>query len=182
MRIIGGKYRGKKLFSPEADTIRPTSDRAREAVFNILYSKLEKAFADYAFLDVFAGTGAVGLEAVSRGFAEAGFVDVDLRCVRKNAAQFQGEIGKMSFYMQDAAALLPASRRYDVVFLDAPYKKGLSIRALSALREKNWLADGALCIVETERGEKLDIPDGFEKTDERRYGIARLVFLKFAIK
>ena len=93
MRIIAGHYRGKKLFSPESDKVRPTADRAREALFNILNSSLEKDWGSYKLLDVFAGTGAFGLEALSRGAAEVGLIDADTRSLMKNTALFP-EIGR----------------------------------------------------------------------------------------
>ena len=176
MRIIGGAYRGKKLYSPEYEGVRPTSDRAREAVFNILPSKLAGDM-----LDVFAGTGAVGLEALSRGVRSVTLLDVNLQTARRNAALFAKEKDRISLISADASRLPPAPRQYNLVFLDAPYNKGLSVAALRSLAEQGWLAEDALVLVELEKNEPLEMESipFFEQVDERRYGLARVVFLHF---
>ena len=97
MRIIGGKYRGKKLFSPVSENVRPTSDKAREALFNILRNRLGGNFTEYKLLDVFAGSGAFGLEALSQGFAKVGLVDIDTKDLHKNVKLFENEKAKIDF-------------------------------------------------------------------------------------
>lgn len=179
MRIIGGKYRGKNIFSPQSQGVRPTSDRAREAVFNILFSKLEKSFSQYSLLDVFSGTGAVGLEAISRGFREVGMVDLDTLLLSKNAALFPAEKEKLRIFRQNVLKLGPAVVKYDLLFMDAPYNKGLSEPALLQLATQGWLNPGAMCLVELEKKEKFDIPDGFELLDDRSYGLSRILFLNY---
>lgn len=180
MRIIGGKYRGKKLYSPETDGVRPTSDRAREAVFNILNSKLEDEFSEYNMLDVFAGTGAMGLEGLSRGMKSVAFIDLDIRNLKRNVGLFPNEKDKIRVISQDASKLAVAANKYDIVFLDAPYKKGLTFKALEELSAKGWLKPGAWCLAEIEKGEKLEAPEGFEIFDDRKYGLARIIFLKYS--
>lgn len=178
MRIIGGTYRGKKLFTPDTEKIRPTSDRAREALFNILNSRLEKGWASYNFLDVFAGTGAVALEAISRGAASACLVDKDTKLSTRNAALFPLEKSKIRLLGADAANLPAAASLYNLVFLDAPYNQGLTSRALASLANKNWLAADALIIAETEKNEQVEIPAGLEVIEERLYGLAKFIFLQ----
>jgi len=179
MRIVAGKYRGKKLFSPKNDNVRPTSERAREALFNILNSRLGGDYSDFDLLDIFAGTGAFGFEGLSRGMRSVTFVDINTELVKKNAAMFAGEKEKIKIIQSDAANLPRTVKKYNFVFSDAPYDKGLSEKALSELVKKSWLAEGAICIIEVRHSEQIVIPDGFEQFDERIYGQAKVVFLKY---
>lgn len=178
MRIIGGLYRGKKLFSPQSENVRPTADRAREAVFNILFSKLSRPWNQIRLADLFAGTGAFGFEALSRGAAAVTLVDINTASAAKNAALFPGEKSKITLLKADASDLPPAPAAFDVIFLDAPYHRGLSEKALDSLLAKGWLAPGGLCIVETAADEEPAIPDALVLDDKRRYGIAGFFFLK----
>ncbi|MBP5399320.1 MAG: 16S rRNA (guanine(966)-N(2))-methyltransferase RsmD [Alphaproteobacteria bacterium] len=179
MRIIAGLYRGKKLFSPQSDQVRPTADRARESVFNILYSMLEKPWAELSFADIFAGTGAMGFEALSRGAKKVAFVDIDVASINKNLVMFQNEKSKVAVVKRDACNLGVAPCAFDVVFMDAPYKKGLSEKALCEIVEKKWLAEDGICIVETAAEENLDISEQMALIDKRKYGAATFWFLKF---
>ena len=179
MRIIAGIYRGKNLLSPVSDKVRPTSDRAREAIFNILYSKLDKSLSEVDLLDVFSGTGAFALEAVSRGVKSATLVDIDTRDLQKNVALFPNEKNRIFVLRLDAAKLPTSAKKYDVVFMDAPYNKGLSELALQQLSRQKWLQKEALCIVELEKTEKINLPEEFELIDERRYGLAQVLFLRY---
>ena len=178
MRIIGGKYRGKKLFSPEGKAVRPTSDRAREAIFNILYSHIDAAYEDLNLADIFAGTGAFGLEAISRGFKSVTFVDLDTKNVVRNAKMFAAEQQKINIIKANAENLPRVRQHFDMVFMDAPYAKGLTDKVLTQLIEKDWLNENGVCIVEIRHDEKIDIPDIFEITDERIYGLSRILFLR----
>ena len=178
MRIIAGNYRGKKLFSPESDKVRPTADRAREALFNILHSSLEKDWSAYKLLDVFAGTGAFALEALSRGAAAVALIDKDTRSLEKNVALFPKEKERISVFRQNVLSLPPSAGRYDLLFMDAPYNQGLSEPALRELAAKGWLKPGALCLVEVEKNEQLHIPACYEWQEERIYGLAKVIFLK----
>lgn len=179
MRIIAGAFRGKKLFSPDSDKVRPTSDRAREALFNILNSTLPDAWENYHLLDVFAGTGAFGLEALSRGAASVGLVDQDTRSLQKNVKLFPSVEKRIRIFRQDVLKLSPAPQAYDLVFMDAPYQKGLSEPALRQLASQGWIRPHALCLVEVEKNEQLDLPSCFKLQNERIYGLARVLFLRY---
>lgn len=178
MRIVGGKYRGKKLWAPEGKNVRPTSERAREAVFNILYSHLGGDYADLELLDVFAGTGAFGLEALSRGFKKITFIDVNTSAVEKNIKMFATESEKLQVIKADATRLPKARHKYDMVFMDAPYAKDLTEQALQQLIKQGWLKEKSLCIAEIRQDERFEIPEEFELIDERVYGLARVLFLR----
>lgn len=178
MRIVGGLYRGKKLFSPSSELVRPTADRARESIFNILYSILKRSWAEVSFADIFAGTGAMGFEAVSRGAKRVAFVDIDVTLVNKNLALFQNEKSKIEVIKRDACNLCVAPTPFDVIFMDAPYKKGLSEKAVEEVVCKKWLAEGGILIVETAADEVFDIDEKLELVDKRKYGIAVFWFLR----
>ena len=182
MRIVAGKYRGKKLFTPKNDSVRPTSERAREALFNILNSRLSSDYSGFDLLDIFAGTGAFGFEGLSRGVRSVTFVDINTELVKKNAALFADDKDKINIIKANAANLPRSLRQYNFVFSDAPYDKGLSSKALMELAQKEWLADGALCVVEVRNTEDLELPKGFEQIDERIYGQAKVLFLKYEIR
>ncbi len=179
MRIISGIYRGKKLISPQSEKIRPTADRAREAVFNILYSKLKDSLAEYDLLDVFSGSGAFALEALSRGAKTVTLLDKDLTDLKKNVALFPKEQSKINLLRLDAANLPKSPKQYSLVFMDAPYKQGLSEKALLELSQKNWLKPQTICVVEVEKTEEITIPSSFELIDERVYGLAKVLFLSY---
>jgi 16S rRNA (guanine966-N2)-methyltransferase len=178
MRVIAGQFRGRRLLSPQGDVIRPTSDRAREALFDILEHG-EPPLRGGCFLDLFCGTGAVGIEACSRGAALVLLIENDpeaLRLAKANLARI-GTPPHVRLMAGDAARLGPAPQRFDLVFLDPPYRSGLALPALSGLRG-GWLAPGARIVVELAAKEPLDLPVGFEVEQERRYGAARFVFLR----
>ncbi len=184
MRIVGGRFRGRRLAVPKGDAVRPTADRVRESVFNIIAHGLDGPdLADATVIDVFAGSGALGLEALSRGAARAVFIDDDkaaLTCVRQNAAELGAERDVLTLRL-DASRLPPpplaAGDPAAFAFLDPPYGSGLAIPALTGLKTRQWIASGAICIVEVEKDEALAPPPGFTLTDERTYGAARIVFL-----
>lgn len=178
MRIIAGTWRGRRLLTPADRAIRPTSDRAREALFSILEHGAPE-LRGARFLDLFCGTGAVGLEAASRGAAEVLLIDDDaraLRLARANLEQF-GAAERVRLAVRDATRLGLASQLYDLVFLDPPYRSGLAAPALAALRE-GWLATGARIVVEVDAKETLAPAPGYVLEQERRYGAARFVFLR----
>jgi 16S rRNA (guanine966-N2)-methyltransferase len=183
MRIVAGRHRGRKLISPEGEAIRPTADRARQALFNILGSP-RYATDDgplprgASVLDAFAGVGALGLEALSRGAARAVFLDHEAaacRLIERNLAAL-GEPGLV--LRRDATRPGPAPFPCALAFLDPPYGSGLAEPALVALAEAGWLAPGALVSVELGRRDALAPPAGFEALDERAYGAARLILLR----
>lgn len=178
MRIVGGKYRGKKLWAPEGKNVRPTSERTREAIFNILYSNFNGEYDNLSLLDVFAGTGAFGLEAISRGFKQVAFVDIDTTAVLKNIKMFTQESEKISVLKADATRLSKARQKFDMVFMDAPYALDLTQKTLQRLRTQEWLKENALCIAEIRKDENWVLPEDFELIDERIYGLAKVLFLK----
>ena len=178
MRIIAGKYRAKKLFSPIDRMVRPTADRTREAIFNILYSQLQGNYSELILADIFAGTGAFGFEALSRGFKKVCFVDIDTALVQKNANLFCKEQDKIKIIKADATKLPQLNLQFDVVFFDAPYAKELSKTALQQVLKQNLLNKQSICIVEMHKDENFALPEEFYIVDERVYGIAKVVFLK----
>jgi 16S rRNA (guanine966-N2)-methyltransferase len=178
MRIIAGSWRGRALLTPKDRAIRPTGDRAREALFGILEHG-EPPVRGARFLDLFCGTGAVGLEAASRGAAEVLLVDrhpAALALARANIARL-GAPPNASLLAADAVRLGPARHAYDLVFLDPPYRSGLATPALAGLLE-GWLAPDARVVVELAARDSLELPDGYALERERRYGAARFAFLR----
>lgn len=178
MRIVGGKYRGKKLWAPQGKDVRPTSERAREAVFNILYSKLGGNYSELTLLDIFCGTGAFGFEALSRGFKYVSFIDIDTAPILHNSKLFAAERQKFEIIKADATRLPYAKQQYDVIFMDAPYTKGLTAETIKQILQQQWLNKNAVCIIEIRKNEELNIPDEFELIDERIYGLARILFIQ----
>lgn len=178
MRIISGKYRGKKLWVPEGNGIRPTSDRARESIFNILYSHMGGNYAQMCLADIFAGSGAFGFEALSRGMQHVTFVDIDTKCVERNVKLFDNDHDKISIVKANATELPYSKRSFDMIFMDAPYQKGLTEKALEQLIQKKWLTAQTLIIVEIQKDERFDIPGVLSLVDERVYGLARILFLR----
>jgi 16S rRNA (guanine966-N2)-methyltransferase len=185
MRIIAGKHRGRAIAAPEGDVVRPTSDRAREALFNILthgkFAASGPTYAGAAILDAFAGTGAIGLEALSRGAAEAIFIENSrgaLTALKRNIAAL-GETARARIVAADATAPPRAMSPCSLAFLDPPYGSGSGATALAALAAAGWLAPDALAIVEVAKKERFAAPAGFTLIEERHYGAARLLFLRF---
>ncbi|MBR6327734.1 MAG: 16S rRNA (guanine(966)-N(2))-methyltransferase RsmD [Alphaproteobacteria bacterium] len=181
LRIVAGLYRGKKLFAPSDENVRPTSDRAREAIFSILYSKIGP-LENKTVLDVFAGTGAIGFEALSRGAKSVSMIDKDTSLILKNAALFEKEKNRLTILKADIASLPRSNTAFDVVFSDAPYDKGLNETALCNLTKNGFIKNGALCIIETRHNENLVLPDNFELIDERHYGMAKVGFYVFSFQ
>lgn len=182
MRIVGGRFRGRTLKGPASQAIRPTSDRLRETIFNILAHGYEDAVENARVIDLFAGTGALGLEALSRGARFALFVDEgsEARALLRENVEALGLGGLTRIFRRDATKLgeAPAGEKFDLAFLDPPYGKGLAPRALRALIEGRWLAEGALCIIEEAAGEDLQLPDGLQRIDRRAYGETQIVFAR----
>ncbi len=176
MRIIAGKWRGRPLLAPEGLATRPTSARAREALFSMLASRIG-SFADMQVLDLFAGTGALGLEALSRGAAHALFIERDAAAVRllqQNIARLGADADVLQ---RDATRPAVAPRRFDLVFLDAPYDSGASAPTLHALTTGDWLAPDAWLAVETSRAEVLEHGD-LTTVAEKAYGKAKITLLR----
>ncbi|HHG89381.1 MAG TPA: 16S rRNA (guanine(966)-N(2))-methyltransferase RsmD [Devosia sp.] len=183
MRIIAGQFRNKKLIPPEDQSIRPTPDRVRESVFNILVSRLGPDFSGHRVLDLFAGTGALGIEALSRGADYAMFVDkgVEARAsIRQNMEHF-GLGGQSKLLRRDATMLGPVDNftPFDLVFCDPPYGKGLGEQALASARDGGWLAPGATIVLEEKRGVDVALPEQFTLLDQRTYGQTSVHFVEF---
>jgi len=186
MRIVAGRHRGRVIHAPEGTEIRPTSDRVRESVFNILEHRDWgpgglSVVAGALILDGFCGTGALGLEALSRGGAHATFMDrnrVALALCRQNLDAL-GERSAADVLQGDCLKPVRPPEACGLVLLDPPYKAGLAAPALSALRDAGWIAASAICVVETEAGAIPDFPEDFEKLDSRKYGAARVHFLRY---
>ena len=186
MRIVAGRHRGRALKSLPGPAVRPTSDKARQAVFNILAHGVPGfAFAGISVADVFCGTGALGLEALSRGAAHATFVDKDaaaLKCAKENAARL-GEWKNILTLRLDAAQIPPpplaAPAPCALAFLDPPYGEGLLVPALQGLAARSWLAAGAIVVAEMGAKEAFEAPRSYALLQERTYGAAKVVFLRF---
>lgn len=184
MRIVAGTHKGKALLAPKGHNTRPTSDRVRQAIFNILAHagwQTDSIIEQACVLDVFAGTGALGLEALSRGAAEAVFIESadEARTACLGNIRKLGEDARASCLKTDATR--PPERAAHVpprtlVFLDPPYDKNLAATALARLVEKNWLDDRAICVVEMRRQSPETPPPGFDILDSRTWGDTRVDF------
>ena len=185
MRIVAGRHRGRRIAAPPGEALRPTKDRVREAIFNILaHAHLGQggasAIIDARVLDGFAGTGAMGLEALSRGASFATFLDTDtaaLACIRANAAAL-GETARVRVLRADCQRPPRADQACTLVFLDPPYGAGIAPAALDALAGMGWIGADAIAVVEIGAKEDFAPPVGFATLDERVYGIARIVVLR----
>jgi 16S rRNA (guanine966-N2)-methyltransferase len=182
MRIVGGRFRGRALATPNSQAIRPTSDRLRETLFNILAHAYGDPVEGARVLDLFSGTGALGLEALSRGAAFVLFVDegAEARALIRGNVDALGAGGATKVFRRDATRLGPVSplEPFSLVFLDPPYGKGLAERALASAHEGGWLKPGALAIVEETAEAGFAPPEGFDEVERRAYGDTQLTFLK----
>lgn len=183
MRIVGGTLKGRTLAEPRHAGLRPTSDRVRESVFNILGHGIpDFTLAGGKVIDLFAGTGALGIEALSRGAAFCLFVDDDAEArglVRQNIEALQ-LTGVSKVFRRDATHLGPAGRQGGVslAFLDPPYGKGLAEKTLASLLEGAWLAPGALAVIEERSSTEFHLPERYEHLDQRVYGETQVVFAR----
>jgi 16S rRNA (guanine966-N2)-methyltransferase len=178
MRIVSGKYGGRRLNSPVDNSIRPTSDKVRGAIFNALLSRI--TFEGAQVLDVFCGTGSLGLEALSRGASACIFVDhsyQSLALARENA-EMLGAAGE--FLKQDAADIgVHNGAHANLMFMDPPYSKGLAVKALLALHEGGWLASDCVCVIEVEKRFADSLPPMYCLDGEKSYGDTRILFLTY---
>lgn len=180
MRIVGGRFRGRPLVPPKHDGVRPTADRVRESLFNILEHGIENfALQGARVLDLFAGTGAMGLEAVSRGAARAIFVETDPNArgvIQANIAAFG--LGGAAKILRRSALDLGADgarEQFDLVFADPPYGQGLGQKAFANAASHGWLKADAVTVLEEAASADADLPDGFEQVDRRKYGNSQIV-------
>jgi 16S rRNA (guanine966-N2)-methyltransferase len=182
MRVVGGRLKGRNLASPASRDIRPTADRLRESVFNILIHAYGDPISGARVLDLFAGTGALGVEAISRGANFALFVDngTEARALLRNNVEALGLGGITKVFRRDATNLGPAHpvEPFSLVFLDPPYGKGLAEKALASLRGGGWLTAGALLVVEEAKAAAFAAPEGYEELERRVYDDTGFVFLR----
>ncbi len=183
MRIVGGRLRGRALSAPLSQAIRPTADRLRESLFNILAHGYGDPVSGARVLDLFAGTGALGLEAMSLGASFALFIDdgVEARALMRANVEALGLGGITKIYRRDVTKLGPAHpiEPFALVFLDPPYGAGLAEKALISARAGRWLAPDALIVVEEETG-AFTLPSGFEEIERRDYDDSELIFLRLS--
>lgn len=184
MRVVGGKLRSRPLRGPKSDAVRPTSDRLREALFNILTHSYGDPATGARVLDLFAGTGALGIEAISRGAAYTLFVDegVEARALLRDNIESLGLGGVTRIFRRDATKLGLAHplEPFSLVFLDPPYGKGFSEKALVAAREGGWLKPAALVVVEEAADAGFTTPEGFVELEHRKYDDTEFVFLRMS--
>ena len=183
VRIVGGAWRGRRLAEPRTAAIRPTSDRLRESLFNVLAHAYDDAVAGARVLDLFAGTGALGFEALSRGATCALFVDdgAEARSVIRTNVEALGAEGVTRLFRRDAARLGQASAagRFSLVFCDPPYGRDLAPAALAGAASGGWLAAGALAVVEEAETVQLAWPAGFVELERRSHGDTALTFGRY---
>jgi 16S rRNA (guanine966-N2)-methyltransferase len=187
MRIVAGRFGGRSLRGPASDHIRPTSDRLRESLFNIIEHRWDAGVDGARVIDLFAGTGALALEALSRGASFALLVDegAEARALIRENVEALGVGGETRLFRRDARRLgeAPSDDRFDLAFLDPPYGRGLAEPALVALHQGNWLRDGAMVVVEeaTRAGFSAPEPD-FATLEHRAFGDTTLYFLRYDSK
>lgn len=182
MRIVAGKFGGMRLAAPKSKNIRPTSDRVRESLFNVLRHGLDQPFEGMRVLDLFAGTGALGLEALSRGADLAVFVDTEIeaRALIRQNVDHTSSGGVSKIFRRDATRLGPIGTLppFDLCFLDPPYGKGLGERALASARDGGWLKERAICVLEEDAKAEIELPSGFHLTDTRKIGDTAVLILE----
>lgn len=181
MRIVGGAFRGRTLATPADRRTRPTSDRTREAVFNVIAHRFPEALNGGRVLDLFAGTGALGLEALSRGASFCLFVEeaVEARGLIRTNVEALGLGGRTKIFRRDATRLGPAGTMapFQLLFADPPYGRDLAAPALIAARDGDWLQPGTLCVVEEAATAIFQPPSGFSLEERRLYGETAVHFL-----
>ncbi len=183
MRIIGGRFKGRVLKSPSSDRVRPTPDRLRETIFNILVHAYGNSVEGARVIDLFAGTGAMGLEALSRGAAFALFVESGAEACALLRANIEalGLGGVARTLRRDARKLgvAPEQEKFNLVFLDPPYGRGFVLPTLAVLHDGGWLNEGALIVIEERAEAEVDLPDGFALIETRLSGPAQIIFARF---
>ncbi|MEZ5841286.1 MAG: 16S rRNA (guanine(966)-N(2))-methyltransferase RsmD [Hyphomicrobiales bacterium] len=184
MRIVGGKHRGAGLAGPRSNAIRPTSDRLRESLFNVLAHAYGDPVAGGRVLDLFSGTGALGLEAMSRGAAFCLFVEeaAEARGLIRQNVEALGLTGTTRLFRRDATSLGKAGTMapFTLCFADPPYGRGLGEKALAAAADGGWLVPGALVVLEETADAEIELPEVFRLEEERRAGDSRLLILTFS--
>lgn len=184
MRIVGGTFRGRVLASPKHEGLRPTSDRVRESLFNILEHGVEDfSLKGARVIDLFAGTGALGLEALSRGAAYCLFIEdrADARALIRTNVEAMQLTGKSRIFRRDATNLGDAGTMsaFGLAFLDPPYGKELGQKALGAMAGGGWLTPGAVVVLEERAGAAVQIPNTFVEIDHRTYGDTQVILARY---
>jgi 16S rRNA (guanine966-N2)-methyltransferase len=184
MRIVGGEFRGRPLAAPRTQSIRPTSDRTRESVFNVIAHRYPTLLDGGRVIDLFAGTGALGFEAVSRGASHCLFVEQspEGRGLLRTNAEALGLNGRTRILRRDATELgvVGTIIPFDLLFADPPYRQGLAERALASALAGGWLRSGALCVIEEAADAVFVPPAGFSLVEDRAYGDTVVRFLEAA--
>lgn len=182
MRIVAGEFRGRNLVAPKSMDVRPTTDRLRESLFNILAHAYDDIVVGARVLDLFAGTGALGLEAVSRGAAYALFIEegVEGRGLVRQNIEALGLTGRTKLFRRDATKLGPAGTvdPFQLVFADPPYGRGLGEKALASAVDGGWIAPGGLVVLEEEAAAVIAPVDGLERLETRQSGDTQLLFYR----
>ncbi len=185
MRIVSGRFKGRTLRAPGDAALRPTSDKVRQAIFNILeHAGFAAGFSleGARVVDLFAGTGALGLEALSRGAKYCLFIEdaAESRAIIRENVEALGLTGASKIWRRDATNLgaLDTLAPFDLAFLDPPYRKGLLAPALTGLASGGWLNANALVIAEAAEDETMPVVDGFDVLDDRIYGDTRIAFMR----
>jgi 16S rRNA (guanine966-N2)-methyltransferase len=182
VRIVGGEFRGRPLVAPDGRDIRPTADRLRQTLFDILAHAYDDAASGARVLDLFAGTGALGLEALSRGAIYALFVEegVEARGLIRRNVEALGLTGRTRIFRRDATALGPAGTvaRFGLVFADPPYGRGLGEKALASALAGGWLAPGALCVLEEDAAADVKPVTGLDRLEARIVAGSQIVFYR----
>lgn len=181
MRIIAGKFKRQALATPGDKNIRPTSDRIRESIFNILqHQDWMPPFSELHCLDGFCGTGALGFEALSRGVADVTFIDQDLKICQKNQQKFDPERKNTKLVKQDLSTKIkPVMTGFDLIFLDPPYGKDLLPLAIKGLIEAGYCNNKCVFVLETEKKEILSLPDHLQKRAEKCYASTKVHFYQY---
>lgn len=182
MRVIAGRLKGRVLKGPNSSAIRPTSDRLRESIFNVLSHSYGDPCVGARVIDLCAGTGALALEALSRGAHFALLVDegAEARSLIRANVEALGLGGATRLFRRDATKLgqAPQGEPFTLAFLDPPYRHNLAPAILQALHAGAWLAPDALCVVEEAADVVVDVPEGFEQVEQRLYGDTQCLFLR----
>jgi 16S rRNA (guanine966-N2)-methyltransferase len=184
VRVVGGRLRGRTIVAPKSKAIRPTADRLRESLFNILIHSFDDPVTGARVLDLYAGTGALGIEALSRGAAFALFVDegAEARALLRENVAALGLGGTSKVFRRDATRLGEPNplAPFSLAFIDPPYGHGLATAALNSARAGGWLTPDALIVVEEATKAKFAAPEGFREIDRRRYDDTEFVFLRLS--
>ncbi|MBN9669094.1 16S rRNA (guanine(966)-N(2))-methyltransferase RsmD [Roseibium aggregatum] len=183
MRIVAGRFKGAALSAPKSQATRPTSDRLRETIFNILAHGLDVDLDGVRVLDLFAGTGALGFEALSRGARHCTFIEegTEVRGVIRRNMESLGLNGVAKIFRRDATRLGAAGtiEPFALAFADPPYGRELGEKALASAAAGGWLKPGAICVLEERASAEVTVPDGFEELDRRQAGDSQVVFLRY---